>query len=106
MNGEPGRVFVVMSDGEMNEGTTWESALLASKFDLENLAVIVDRNHMQSLEGTEATLPLEPLREKWESFGWRSITVNGHDFGSLAQINMLQEGPTIFIANTIKCKLS
>ena len=104
MNGEPGRVFVVMSDGEMNEGTTWESALLASKFKLENLTVIVDRNHMQSLEGTEATLPLEPLQEKWETFGWRSITVNGHDFESLAQIDVSQEGPTIFIANTIKGK--
>ena len=104
MKGDQGRVFVVMSDGELNEGTTWESALLASKFNLENLTVIVDRNHMQSLENTEVTLPLEPLCRKWEAFGWRAMTVDGHDFESLAQMEEFQERPTILMANTIKGK--
>ena len=104
MKGHQGRVFVVMSDGELDEGTTWESALLASKFKLENLTVIVDRNKLQSLESTEVTLPLEPLQHKWETFGWRAMTVDGHDFESLAQMERVQERPTILIANTVKGK--
>lgn len=104
LKGETGRVFVVMSDGELNEGTTWESALLGSKFNLKNLTVIVDRNRMQSLESTEATLPLDPLESKWESFGWRAIIADGHDFESLAQMENPQDGPTVLIANTTKGK--
>lgn len=104
IKGEAGRVFVVVSDGEMNEGTTWESALLANKLKLNNLLCIIDRNHLQSLKSTEDTLPLEPLVDKWNSFGWDAINVDGHDFNSLSAIDELSARPRLIIANTSKGK--
>lgn len=101
---ESGTVFVVLSDGEMDEGTTWESALLASKLKLDNLVCIVDRNRLQSLEDTEATLPLDPLDLKWLSFGWNASIINGHDFESLINIKPARNKPSIFIAETVKGK--
>lgn len=98
-----GKVFVVMSDGECDEGTTWESALLANHHELRNLVVIVDRNRIQSLRDTEETLKLEPFKEKWESFGWSSKEVDGHDYFALAlAANEQSEGPKVIIANTTK----
>ncbi len=104
LRNETGLIFVVMSDGELDEGTTWESALLASKFALDNLVCIVDRNHLQSLSSTESTLPLEPLKEKWEAFGWEVKEANGHDFESLSCIDQPMHQPRIVLAKTIKGK--
>ena len=103
MSGVNGRVFVVMSDGECDEGTTWESALLANHHELDKLVVIIDRNRIQSLKDTEKTLKLEPFKEKWESFGWTSKIVDGHDYSALAlAVNQENNRPMVVIANTTK----
>ena len=99
-----GRVFIVLSDGECDEGTTWESALLSNHFELENLVVIIDRNHIQSLGATEETLRLEPLAEKWEKFGWKTISVDGHDHFAIENALSTASGPICIIAETIKGK--
>jgi len=104
MNKERGLVFVLMSDGELDEGTTWESALIANKLKLQNLICVIDRNYMQSLESTETTLPLEPLKEKWKAFGWDVIEVDGHNFASLEKVNISSDKPKVLIATTVKGK--
>lgn len=105
--GQPGRVFVVMSDGEQDEGSNWEAALLAAHHKLVNLTVIIDRNGIQSLDTTEATVRLEPLADKWKAFGWYAVDVDGHDHGAIAEA--LQSAtnrpkPTVVIAQTVKGK--
>lgn len=101
-----GRTIVIASDGEMNEGTTWESALLASHHKLDNLILIVDRNGIQSIGDTESTLSLEPLGEKWKSFGWLVDEIDGHNLAAL--LSSLQksrdEKPRVIIARTVKGK--
>lgn len=98
-----GRVFVVLSDGECDEGTTWESALIANHHDLDNLVVVIDRNGIQSLASTEETLRLEPLAEKWKSFGWNVLVCNGHSFQELNEaFKKDSKRPTCIIANTTK----
>ncbi len=97
--------IVVMSDGELNEGTTWESALISAHQELTNLIVIVDRNNIQSLGFTEKTLKLEPLDTKWISFGWETRIVNGHDFTELYNaIYTSSNKPICVIAETVKGK--
>lgn len=101
--GVAGSVFVVMSDGECDEGTTWESALLANHHKLNNLTVIIDRNRIQSLGDTEKTLKLEPFKDKWEAFGWKASEIDGHHYLSLiSTINENLSGPKVIIANTTK----
>jgi transketolase len=105
LTGQNGRIFVVMSDGECDEGTTWESALLANHHELNNLCVIVDRNRIQSLTYTEDTLRLEPFADKWNAFGWESRIVNGHNYGDLERTMHVQSrGPICIIAETTKGK--
>jgi transketolase len=103
--GYEGQVFVIMSDGELDEGTTWESALFAQHNNLCNLTVIVDRNFLQSLESTESTLSLEPLDEKFRSFNWEVETIDGHDHIKLINVlSKTQLKPKLIIAETIKGK--
>jgi transketolase len=97
------RVFVVMSDGELDEGTTWESALIANHHKLDNLVVVVDRNNLQSLDTTENTLALEPLADKWRAFGWNVVECDGHDVEKLRD-SMNRTGPLIVLATTVKGK--
>jgi transketolase len=100
-----GNIYVVMSDGECDEGTTWESALIANHYRLNNLNVIIDRNRIQSLDYTESTIALEPLDRKWESFGWEVIQVDGHSHKSLFEsFEFLSLKPKCIIANTTKGK--
>jgi len=101
---EGGRVFVVMSDGECDEGTTWEAALLANHHELNNLTVIVDRNGIQSLKETEVTLRLEPFGDKWRAFGWSVIEIDGHDYSALKNSLKQTERSTVVIAKTTKGK--
>ncbi len=106
--GDESKVFVVMSDGELNEGSTWEAALFACHHNLSNLIVIIDRNNLQSLKSTEETLRLEPLNKKWESFGWEVSVIDGHDHDKIfnevnAHRNSLNK-PKLVICNTIKGK--
>jgi len=102
-------VYVVMSDGECDEGTTWESALIANQFKLKNLVVLIDRNRMQSFGDTEKTITLEPFADKWQSFGWNVFEVDGHDHDQLTQKVMQAKSadgskPSVIICNTIKGK--
>jgi transketolase len=104
LSGISGRVFVVISDGECDEGTTWESAMIANHHNLDNLIVIIDRNKIQSLTFTEDTLKLEPLADKWIAFGWETKAVNGHNYADLAFNLSLSKGPLCLIAETTKGK--
>lgn len=96
------RVYVVMSDGECDEGTTWESALMANHFKLNNLCVVIDRNRIQSLGLTEETIPLEPLATKWESFGWEVRVVDGHSYIEMFAALKQSEKPLVILAETTK----
>jgi transketolase len=96
-------VYVVLSDGELDEGTTWESALIANHLKLKNLKVVVDRNRLQSLKSTEETIQLEPLGDKFRSFGWNVATCDGHNHMQIAKA-LEADGPLILIAETTKGK--
>lgn len=100
------RVFVVMGDGECNEGSVWEAALFANHFRLNNLVAIVDHNHMQSLDFNENTLEIEDMGEKWKAFGWNVIEIDGNSHEELkrafAQVDYEGHKPTVIIANTVK----
>ena len=99
------KTFVIISDGECDEGTTWESALIANQYKLKNLVVVIDRNYIQSLGRTEDVMKLEPLAEKWKSFGFQVIEVKGHDHAALYDLCKMDfEVPTCIIANTTKGK--
>jgi len=104
ISGVAGRVFVVMSDGECDEGTTWESAMIANHHKLDNLIVIVDRNRIQSLTFTEDTLQLEPFEDKWKAFGWETRVENGHDYETLSRALIESSKPLCVIAETTKGK--
>ena len=100
------RVFVVMGDGEVNEGSVWEAALHASKHKLENLVAIVDYNKLQSYGRIEDVLPLEPLADKWRAFGFAVREVDGHDVNALratfAALPFETGKPNAVIAHTLK----
>jgi transketolase len=98
------RVFCLMSDGECDEGTTWECALLANQYQLSNLVVIIDRNLIQSLDSTESVLALEPLAAKWTSFNWNVLEIDGHSHEELFSALSDTKGPLCIIANTTKGK--
>jgi transketolase len=97
--------IVLMSDGECDEGSIWESALIAAHHNLKNLVVIIDRNGLQSLTTTEKTLALEPLDKKWQSFGWDVTIVDGHSNRAVIDaLNSTRSKPLCVIANTTKGK--
>tara|TARA_A100001035_G_C27734584_1_gene478431 strand:- start:190 stop:1038 length:849 start_codon:yes stop_codon:yes gene_type:complete len=102
------KVYVMTGDGELNEGSNWEAMLVASAYKLDNLVIIVDRNQFQANVMTEDLIPLEPLKDKFESFGAKSISINGHDFleieKSFKNIPLQTNSPTVIIANTIRGK--
>lgn len=104
----PPRVFVVISDGECDEGSVWEAALFASHHKLDNLIVIVDYNKIQSFGTVKEVLNLEPLAEKWKSFGWSVKEIDGHDMNKiikvLENVPFKPSKPTLIIAHTIKGK--
>lgn len=100
------RVFVVMGDGECNEGSVWEAAQFANHFRLNNLVAVVDHNQMQSLDYCDKTLEVSPMSKRWEAFGWNVIEIDGHDHDALrdALSQTSEDKPTVVIANTIKGK--
>jgi len=104
---EGGRIHILMSDGEMDCGTTWESALIASHHRLDNLLVIVDANELQAMGKVKDILNIESLKDKWEAFGWDVREIDGHNFEEIekALTELIQEGkPRVIIARTIKGK--
>ena len=100
------RVFVVLGDGELQEGSNWEAAMAAGHRGLGNLTALVDRNGLQQGARTEATNRLEPLAEKWRAFGWEAVEVDGHDHRALLELlTRSHEGrPRCVVAHTIKGK--
>jgi len=109
-DGKGNNVYVVLGDGECNEGAVWEAALFANHFRLNNLVAIVDRNHMQSLDFSENTLELECFGDKWKAFGWNVVEVDGNNHDELKDAfckaneysHSNEHRPTVIIANTIK----
>jgi transketolase len=102
------RVYVLLSDGECDEGSNWEAILFASHHRLDNLCVVVDYNKIQSLKPVAETLGLEPFADKWQAFGWHVVEADGHDHQALlsafAEARSTPERPTCVIAHTIKGK--
>ncbi|MGI5854364.1 MAG: transketolase [Bacillota bacterium] len=103
---KPQRVYVLMGDGELAEGSIWEAAMSASNYKLDNLTGIIDRNGLQISGNTEDVMALECLREKWEAFGWAVTEVDGHNFDLLVgNLKSTYAGkPHLIIAKTIKGK--
>ena len=106
LQGSPRRTFVVMGDGELQEGSNWEAAMTASHYGLSALTAIVDRNGLQQGARTEDTKTLEPLADKWASFGFEVRNVDGHDYGQLLKAfePSTTGRPVAVIANTTKGK--
>jgi transketolase len=109
LNKQPHRwVYVVMGDGELDEGNVWEAAMLAPKYKLSNIIGIIDRNNIQIDGPTESVLPLEDLRAKWEAFGWHVLEVDGNNIEAFidtcAMAKAIVEQPVMIIAHTIPGK--
>ena len=102
------RVVVILGDGELNEGSIWEALNIASAYKLDNLLIIVDRNHIQANEKTEDLIPLDPLNLKFESFGCEVRLIDGHNFvdihQSLNEFPFHSNRPSVIIADTIRGK--
>ncbi len=108
MSGDSNRIYCVMSDGEHDCGNIWEAAMFAGANRLSNLTGIIDRNNIQIDGYTESIMPLEPLREKYESFGWHVLEVDGHNIPAFIALcreaEAIYEKPTVIIAHTIPGK--
>ncbi len=102
------RVYVLLGDGEIEEGNVWEAAMTAATRKLDNLVAIVDRNKIQLDDFTDTMVELDPLEEKWRGFGWRVISINGHDvtqiIRALDEARKTKGRPTVIIAHTVKGK--
>ena len=106
INRQKHNIYVLMGDGECDEGSNWEAALFAPHHKLDNLVVIIDRNKLQSIHSTEDTLRLEPFVDKWQAFGWNVVDVDGHDHQRLLDAcgSRVTGKPLCIVANTIKGK--
>jgi transketolase len=107
LKGRPNRVFVILGDGELDEGSIWEGLLVAAAFDLDNLVLVVDRNGFQAKVRTEELIPLEPLDQKFGAFGFKVDIADGHSFRDLDAVFGRGIGtgrPRAIIANTVRGK--
>jgi transketolase len=102
------KVYVLLGDGECDEGQVWEAAMAASHYKLNNLIALVDRNRIQNDRFTSQVMELEPLAAKWRAFGWRVIEIDGHDFqqilSAMNSARRTRNRPTLILAHTIKGK--
>ena len=102
------KVYVLMGDGELAEGSIWEGAMAARHYKLDNLIGIIDRNHLQISGNTENIMSLENLKEKWNSFGWNVLVEDGNNIKKMIdiikKIPIAKEKPHLIIANTVKGK--
>ena len=98
-------VYCVLGDGELNEGNIWEAAMFAGKYRLSQLVAIIDRNNIQISGSTESVMPLENLKDKWESFGWHVQEIDGHNIESIVEsasmARAITNRPSVIIAHTI-----
>ena len=107
LDGKSHRMYVVMGDGECDEGSVWEAAMYANHYELNNLVAIIDHNKMQSLDYCDNTMRLSPFADKWRSFGWNCLDIDGHDHSQLKaalESAKASKKPTVIIANTVKGK--
>lgn len=108
LNSKKTRIYCLTSDGEHEEGNTWEAVMFAAKNRLNNLTVVVDRNNIQIDGFTEDIMPLDSLAKKYEAFNWHVVEINGHDFhqiiGAVAEAQAIYERPTVIIAHNIAGK--
>ena len=108
LDGKDYRVYTILGDGEIEEGQTWEAAMAAAKYHLDNLCAFVDVNGLQIDGRTADVMPTEPLDEKYAAFGWHVIQIDGHDFdqirGALAEAKTVRGKPTMILAKTVKGK--
>lgn len=108
LNGNGSRVYVLLGDGEVQEGQIWEAAMSAAHYGLDNLTAILDRNRLQIDGRTAEVMSLEPLSKKWEAFGWHTMEIDGHSFpellGALEACDLAPGAPSMIIARTIKGK--
>jgi len=108
LRGGDNKVYVMLGDGECNEGSVWEAALVAGAHELDNLVVVVDRNEFQANIRTEELIPLEPLQTKWQAMGWHTRRCDGHDFAALDEaftdLPFDQGAPSIVICDTVRGK--
>jgi transketolase len=106
--GKPYRVFCMTSDGDMNEGSTWEAIMFAAQQKLDNLVIVLDYNHVQALGQSKDVIDLEPLEKKMTEFGWACRRIDGHDYHQIykacSELVFEPGKPSIIIADTIKCK--
>lgn len=102
------RVWVIIGDGEMQEGSIWEAALAAPNLGLRNLTVILDRNRIQNDDFVDNIMPLDPVPDKWRAFGWHVVEIDGHDMAQVVQAleasRVAPAQPVMIIANTVKGK--
>jgi transketolase len=108
LDGSPARVFVIMGDGELAEGQLWEAAMAASRFGLNRITGIVDRNRIQATGPTREVFDITDIEKKWKAFGWNVLTVDGHDIAAvvkaLRSAGRRKNAPTVIIADTVKGK--
>jgi transketolase len=108
LNGHGSRVYVLLGDGEVQEGQIWEAAMTAAHYGLDNLVAILDRNRLQIDGHTAEVMSLEPLADKWEAFGWHTLEVDGHDISQLLSAfqacKAVKGRPSMIIAHTVKGK--
>ena len=108
MDGSPRKAYVVIGDGEINSGVIWEGALVAAKFGLDNLKVILDRNNVQQTGTADKVMPTEPVADKWAAFNWHVIETDGHStaavLDALDQADRIKNRPVVVIARTVKGK--
>lgn len=105
--GKINNVYVAMGDGECNEGSVWEAAMAAYNFKIDNLVAIIDKNNFQQTGSTDEIMKNKNLKEKWSSFGWNVIEIDGHDIKEIYEslkINEIKNKPKLILANTIKGK--
>jgi len=100
--------YILCGDGEMQEGQIWEAAMLGRKYKLDNVIAFVDRNYYQHCDHTEKIMPLDPLAPRWESFGWDTFEIDGHDFSQIIdaveKAKAVKDKPSMIIARTTKGK--
>jgi len=108
LKNNPGRVYIIMGDGELNEGQVWEAAMAAAHYKADNLTAVIDSNGLQIMGSCADVMDTGPLKPKWEAFGWNAIEIDGHDMSeidrALEKAKDTKGKPTVIIARTIKGK--
>lgn len=106
MNHKDSHVYVLIGDGECQEGSIWEGALSAPTLELDNMTVIVDHNKLQAMDKLENIVHMKPFADKWKTFGWNVVEIDGHNYAEIREALLIRQRgiPTLIVANTVKGK--